>query len=205
MRGALLLLLLPTLAAGEGPSERAHQDRTIVYFLKGPETHSFELYHDYTESQEGVDRYVNVVRKGSTATNPSARNLDTGETLTVETLKGEAIRAAKVDIGEPIGEESEVVLARFKPVPKGGSTRLRITETYTDPKSYRLEGSEIVWERSLGRPRNAVVLPAGYFLTGSSIPAVVSETEDGRIRVDFTNPRPDDILVLLRARKRAQP
>ena len=36
-------------------SERARQDREIVYFLNPPETHSFDLYHDYTEAREGVD------------------------------------------------------------------------------------------------------------------------------------------------------
>ena len=45
-------------------SERAFQDREIVYFLKSPETHAFSLYHDYTETREGTDRYVNVVRAG---------------------------------------------------------------------------------------------------------------------------------------------
>ena len=34
-------------------SERAFQDREIVYFLKEPSTHSFSLYHDYTESAKG--------------------------------------------------------------------------------------------------------------------------------------------------------
>src|SRR6266851_5426356 len=34
-------------------SERAHQDRDIVYFLQQPETHAFSLYHDYTESRPG--------------------------------------------------------------------------------------------------------------------------------------------------------
>ena len=60
-------------------SERARQDREIVYFLNPPETHSFDLYHDYTEAREGVDKYLNVVRKGWTVSNPSARILDTGE------------------------------------------------------------------------------------------------------------------------------
>ncbi|MFB3069814.1 MAG: hypothetical protein ACE1ZF_03885, partial [Gemmatimonadales bacterium] len=45
-------------------SERAFQDREIVYFLQQPETHSFRLYHDYTEGRAGIDRYVNVVRSG---------------------------------------------------------------------------------------------------------------------------------------------
>ena len=50
-------------------SERAHQDREIVYFLQQPETHSFDLYHDYTETRPDASRYVNVVRPGSSVTN----------------------------------------------------------------------------------------------------------------------------------------
>ena len=62
-------------------SERAHQDREIVYFLQQPETHAFRLYHDYTESRPGVDKYFNVVRAGSKVSDPSAYVLDTGEKL----------------------------------------------------------------------------------------------------------------------------
>jgi len=209
----LLLLALPTLPgiAQQGRTdeqrlaERAHQDRTIVYFLQPPETHSFDLYHDYTESHPGVDRYLNVVRTGSTASKPAARILDTGEELRVETVKGDDLRQAGLHPGEteeevPAG--SEVVVAHFPPVPPGGSVRLRISETYTDAKSYRLDGDELVFDRSFGRPRNAVVLPAGWYLTASSIPAMVSETPDGRIRLDFVNPRNDEIAVLIKARKR---
>ena len=192
----------PSDALAERLSERAHQDRTIVYFLLDPDSHSFELYHDYTETKPGEDKYVNVVRKGSRASKPSARILDTGEELKVETLKGEEIRKAGVDIGEPIGPDSEIVLVRYPPVRKGRSVRLRISETYTDPKSYRRDGDELVFDRSFGRLRNAVVLPAGWYLTASSIPAVVSETADARIRLDFVNPRPDEIAVYLRAARR---
>ena len=53
-------------------SERAYQDRDIVYFLQQPETHSFSLYHDYTESRPGINGYANVVRQGSVASHPSA-------------------------------------------------------------------------------------------------------------------------------------
>ena len=183
-------------------SERAHQDRDIVYFLQQPETHAFDLYHDYTESKGGVDKYVNVVRGGSRSSNPSAYILDTGQKLKVETLKGEAITAAKIDIGEPVKPDSEIAVIWFDAVRKGESVRLRISETYTDPARYRLEGDELVWDRSFGRPRNAVVLPAGFYLTNSSIPATVSEIADGRIRLDFWNPRPDEISVLITARRR---
>jgi hypothetical protein len=194
-------------SAQEAPprlQERAHQDRDIVYFLRDPETHSFDLYHDYTEAREGTDRYLNVVRKGSTVSNPAARILDTGEALKAEILRGEAITTAGLDIGEPVRPDSEVVLVRFAPVARGASVRLRISETYTDPERYRLEGEELVWDRSFGRPRNAVVLPAGWVLTASSIPGVVSETAEGRIRLDFVNPRLDEIAVLITARRRAR-
>ena len=106
--------------------ERAHQDREIVYFLKPPETHAFELYHDVTETA-GADHYLNVVRAGSSVQDPKAVVLDTGEALPVETLKGEAIRKAAIDIGEPVRPESEVVVIRFPKVRAGETLRLRIT------------------------------------------------------------------------------
>jgi hypothetical protein len=79
--------------------------------------------------------------------------------------------------------------------------RLRISETYTDPGRYFLEGNELVWDRAFGRPRNTVVLPAGWTAVASSIPAVVSQDADGRQRLSFENPRPDEIQVLIRARR----
>jgi hypothetical protein len=183
-------------------NERAHQDREIVYFLQQPETHAFALYHDYTESRPGIDKYFNVVRAGSRASNPAARLLDTGEALKVETLKGSQILADKLDIGEPVEPGTEVVVIRFPAVQKGQSARLRISETYTDPGRYYMDGDDFVWDRSLGRPRNAVVLPAGWSVAASSIPAVVTMTDDGRLRLDYDNPRPDEIAVLLKGRRR---
>jgi hypothetical protein len=88
-------------------------------------------------------------------------------------------------------------------VKKGQSIRLRISETYTAPVSYRPDGDELVFDRSLGRPRNAVVLPAGWYLTVSAIPATVRQLPDGRIRLDFWNGRPDSVDVLIKAKRRA--
>jgi hypothetical protein len=194
-------------AAGQKPTERARlteratQDRDIVYFLQEPSTNAFALYHDYTEMRPGTDKYVNVVRAGSRVSNPSAYILDTGEVLKHETLKGEAITAAKIDAGT-VTPESEVVVIHFKPVKAGESIRLRISETYTHPESYRLDGSDLVFERNLGRTRNSVVLPAGWYLTASSIPAVVWQTPDGLTRLDFVNGRPEGIDVFVKGRKR---
>jgi len=184
---------------------RAHQDRDIVYFLQQPETHAFSLYHDYTESRAGVDKYLNVVREGSTVSDPSAYVLDTGEKLPTRLMTGAELLAARIESAEPVKPTTQVVLIPFPPVKKGQSIRLRISETYTAPASYRLDDDELVFDRSLGRPRNAVVLPAGWYLTASAIPATVTQLSDGRIRLDFWNARPDSIDVLLKARRRASP
>jgi hypothetical protein len=184
-------------------SERAHQDRDIVYFLQQPETHAFSLYHDYTESHEGADKYLNVVREGSTVSGPSAYILDTGEKLPTKMMTGAEVIAAKIDAGDPVTPTTQVVLIPFPPVKKGQSIRLRISETYTAPASYKLDGDELVFDRSLSRPRNAVVLPAGWYLTTSAIPATITQLPDGRIRLDFWNGRPDSVDVLVRAKRRA--
>jgi hypothetical protein len=183
-------------------AERAHQDREIVYFLQQPETHAFDLYHDYTESRPGVDKYLNVVRAGSAVSRPSARILDTGDTLRVRTLAGRAISAAGIDIGQPVTEASEVVVIDFAPVTAGASVRLRISETYTDSARYGLRDGALRWDRAFGRPANAMVLPAGWALSNCSVPATVSKTEDGRVRLDFVNPRNDEISVLVTAVRR---
>jgi hypothetical protein len=184
-------------------SERAHQDRDIVYFLQQPETHAFSLYHDYTESRPGANKYVNIVREGSTVSDPSAYILDTGEKLSARIMTGAELAAAKVDAEEPVSPTSQVVLIPFSVVRKGQSIRLRIQETYTAPTSYRLDGDELVFDRSLGRSRNAVVLPAGWYLTASAIPATVTQLPGGRVRLDFWNGRPDSVDVLVKAKRRA--
>lgn len=167
--------------------ERAHQTREIVYHLQQPETHSFDLYHDYTETRAGVDRYLNVVRGGSTVSRPRAILLDTGEELRWDIQRGDSV----------------VVVFHFPPVKPGESVRVRMFETYTDTARYKLVREELVWDRTFGRPANAVVLPNGWVLTNSSIPATVGTLPDGRIRLDFINPRPDEIAVLITARRRA--
>jgi len=180
--------------------ERAFQDREIVYFLKDPETHAFSLYHDYTEMREGVDKYVNVVRTGSSVSEPSAKILDTGEALKTEVTTGQELARRNVHIDEQVDADTKVVVIPFPAVKKGQSLRLRISETYTDPARYALIDGQLMWHRSFGRPRNDIVLPAGWFLTTTSIPAVISQEPDGRTRLSYWNSRPDNIDVFLKAR-----
>lgn len=183
-------------------SERAYQDRDIVYFLQQPETHSFSLYHDYTESRPGINGYANVVRTGSVASNPSAYVLDTGEKLRTKEMTGAEMAASKINAGETVDPKAEVVVIPFAEVKPGQTVRLRIEETYTAPVSYRLDGDELVFDRSLGRPRNAVVLPSGWYCTESAAPATVSRLADGRVRLDYWDDRPEAVDVLLKAKRR---
>jgi hypothetical protein len=197
-------------APTQGPAERSrlgdrsHGDRDIVYYLQDPSTNSFSLFHDYTESRAGVDNYVNVVRTGSKVSNPSAIILDTGEVLKDEILRGAAVTAAKLSGVGNVTADTEVVVVHFDPVKPGQSVRLRISETYAAPESYRLEGDDLVFDRGLGRPRNTVVLPPGWYLTALSAPGMISETPDKLIRVDFFNGAGGNTDVLIKGRKVAK-
>lgn len=183
-------------------AERAHQDRDIVYFLQQPETHAFDLYHDYTEQRAGINGYANVVREGSVASNPAASILDTGEKLKAAEMSGADMIASKINVGEEVDPKARVVVIPFKTVQEGQSIRLRIAETYTAPASYGLDGDELVFDRSLGRPRNAVVLPSGWYCSFNAIPATVSQQADGNVRLDYWDDRPEAVDVLLKARRR---
>jgi hypothetical protein len=183
-------------------TERAHQDRDIVYFLQQPETHSFSLYHDYTESRVGVNGYANVVREGSVASHPSASILDTGEQLKALEMSGAEMMASKINVGEAVAPTARVVVIPFAALKTGQTLRLRIAETYTAPLSYKLDNEELVFDRSLGRPRNAVVLPSGWYCTFSAVPATLSQLPDGRVRLDYWDDRPEAVDALIKARRR---
>ena len=86
-------------------------------------------------------------------------------------------------------------------VPKDGEYRLRIFKTYLDPKSYFVENNLLIFDRSLGVKRNIVILPAGYELIGCTVPAIVSQDPDGRIRISMVNDRDDELGMRITARK----
>jgi hypothetical protein len=117
-------------------------------------------------------------------------------------MNGEQLAAAQIDAGEAVAPTAQVVVVRFTPVTKGKSIRLRIWETYTAVGSYRMEQDELVFDRSLGRPRNAVVLPTGWYVSASAIPARVNMLSDGRVRLEFWNGSPDSADVLIKGKRR---
>ena len=163
---------------------RAEQDREISYWLLEPDTHQFRISHDFNVAKPGQKSVQSFIRKGSTAANARFFDLDTGEELKAYTIEG----AVQADLPAPISE--------------GHSVRIRVLETYTDPVGYKMNGNELVWDRTLGRPRNQVTLPQGWMLSESTVPTIVSLDKEGRVVCRFTNPRTDEIHVILKARKR---
>ena len=189
-------------AEEERLAERAHQDRDIVYFLQQPETHAFSLYHDYTETRPGISGYANIVREGSVASHPSANIVDTGEILKTLEMSGAELAASKINVGETAPATARVVVIPFPALQPGQTLRLRIAETYTAPVSYKMDGDEMIFDRSLGRARNAVVLPSGWYCTFSAAPATATQLPDGRVRLDYWDDRPEAVDVLLKAKRR---
>jgi len=163
---------------------RAEQDREISYWLLAPETHQFSISHDFNVSKPGEKSVQSVIRKGSTAANARFFDLDNGAELKSYPVEG----AVQADLPKPVAE--------------GESVRIRVLETYTDPVGYKMENGQLVWDRTLGRPRNKVTLPAGWMLSESTVPAIVSLDAEGRVVCSFTNPRTDEIHVILKAKKR---
>jgi hypothetical protein len=183
-------------------TERAYQDREILYELQPPETHAFRITHDYTVRNIDEKYYFNVVRAGSHVTDPESIDLDSGEMLKWETISGKTARDRKLAVGE-VKDESEIVVTYLaRPVSAGTTNRIRLKETYVDAKSLYLDGDELVWDRSFGRLRNTVVLPSGWYLTALSAPSTIQTLPDGRVAIYTVNPRNDDVRVYLRARRR---
>lgn len=198
-------LLTTVSAQNQNPlTERAYQDREILYELQAPETHAFRITHDYTVRKAGEKYYFNVVRTGSHVTSPESIDLDTGATLKWEIINGKQALERKLPISDTFKEDSEIVVTYLAhPLEPGTTNRIRLRETYADPKSYYLDGDELIWDRTFGRLRNTVVLPAGWYLTGLASPATIQTLPDGRVSVYIVNPRNDDVRVYLRARRRA--
>lgn len=197
--------VLTVSAQNQNPlTERAYQDREILYELQSPESHAFRITHDYTVRRVGEKYYFNVVRAGSHVTNPESIDLDSGEKLKWEIISGKQALERKLPISDTIKDDSEIVVTHLARALEAGTTnRIRLMETYSDPKSYYLDGNELVWDRTFGRLRNTVVLPAGWYLIGLASPATIQTLPDGRVSIYIVNPRNDEVRVYLRARRRA--
>jgi hypothetical protein len=199
MRRLFAVLTLPVLLAAQ--FHRAEQDRDIHYWLLDPDTHQFRISHDFTVSKPGQKYVHSFVRKGSVVTKSVVIDLNTGKQLETYNVTGKSVNALGY-YPTPTEPDSVVVQGLDHALAEGESVRVRVIETYTDPVGYRMEEGELVWDRTLGRPFDDVALPSGWMLTSVSVPAIVSLDSEGRIVCRFTNPRNDEIHVVVKGRRR---
>jgi hypothetical protein len=199
-----MLLFASTAYAQEEPFHRAEDDREITYWLLEPSTHQFRFSHDFNITKTGQKHAHSFVRKGSTVSDDiTFIDLDTGKRLQTRKTTGKAVNALgyypEKSEDDEIVVEGELLVA----VPPGGSVRIRVMETYTDQERYFVDrNGELVWDRTFGRSRNEMKLPKGWMLVSLNVPAIITEDRDGLLTLRFTNPRNDELHIVLRARKR---
>jgi len=181
------------------PAPPVETDEYTRYELLAPETAQFHILYEVTAIAPGATLYFNPIRKGSAASGERVTDRMTGEELRFEVVSSEEARRSGLADAESGTDYIRIHLPRPVP-PGGGQVRLLIEKTYKDPKSYFREGDGIVFTRSLGIPRNSVVLPAGYELLSCNVPSQVL-TDAGRIFISFINAGPAEAPLTIRARR----
>ena len=186
------------VATAQAPPRQTQEDDYTRYELLGPDSAQFRIFYEVTGTTAGAPFFFNAIRKGSIATDERVVDLMTGQPLKWEVVTGAQARAE----GHPTAALDTAWLKVFlaRPVPRGGEARVLIDKTYKDAKSYYRDGDAIVFDRSLGIRRNAVVLPAGYRLVTCNVPSQVLTTPDGRVMITFMNPGPAAAPLVIRAR-----
>ena len=184
------------LAAQSGTA--AAGDAYTRYELLAPGSAKFRILYEVTATTPGATHFFNPIRQGSIASNESVRDRATGQPLLFDVVGQDVATAMGVRGRDSTQKYIRVTLTR--PVPaNGGESRLLIDKTYEDAKSYYTAGDTIIFNRSLGIKRNAVVLPANYELISCNYPAQILREADGRIGVAFWNNTPGEAPLVLKA------
>src|SRR5690242_5307541 len=146
------------------------QDAYTEYSLLEPGSERFRIKYLPEEARPGATELVNATRGGSEGSDVEVYDPRTGKPL-------------KFTYGEdPNDPETHAIRATLPiPVPPGGIGRVLIYKTYKDPRTYIMNGQDIVWVRSLAGYRLGVILPKGFAFTSSDIAAQLSTTADGRL------------------------
>jgi hypothetical protein len=168
------------------------QDAYTEYALLKPGSESFRIRFLPEETRAGATELVNATRGGSEGGNIEVYDPRTGQPLEFTyTQQG----------NDP---ESHAIRAKLpRPVPAGGIGRVLIYKTYKDPRTYMMNGEDIVWVRSLSGYRLGVILPKGFAFSSSNVAAQLSTTDDGRLKLAFANPSGQSNPVTIHARKTA--
>lgn len=166
------------------------QDSYTEYALLEPGSESFRIRFLPEQRTVGATELVNATRGGSEGSLIEVYDPRTGKPLEF---------AYAQQGNDP---ESHAIRAKLpRPVPDGGIGRVLIYKTYKDPRTYMMNGEDIVWVRSLSGYRLGVVLPKGFAFISSNVAAQLSTTADGRLKLAFANPSGQPNPVTIHARR----
>ena len=183
---SLCVIGIAFLCASRTDCQFISSDSYTCYELLSPDTHQFKIYYEVTETRARAKFHFNPIREGSEASDESVIDAASGKQLEFEVVTGaQAKEDSPSENFSPSGKYIKVHLAH--PVPQRGEYRLIIIKTYKDDKSYYTEGGAIVYKRSLGIPRNSVVLPPGYEVESCSVASQLFTEPDGRLKLAFVN------------------
>jgi hypothetical protein len=184
------------------PAAAAQQEANAYtrHELLDPATAKFHVFYETSVIRPKALYYFNPVRKTSVASDVRVTDMATGANLEFQIIDDK--QAAADGFAEASPEMNYIRVKLARPVPEqGGEVRIRLEKTYEDHVSYRTDGDTLVFERAVGAPRNAFVLPPGYALVSCSMPAQIAQEGDGRIRLSFFNPFPGENPLKIVARK----
>jgi hypothetical protein len=159
------------------------------YAILEPGSESFRIRYLFESSTAGATEMLNATRGGSEGSGVEVYDPRTGQPL--KFVYEQSPR-------DPETHQIRATLAR--PIPDGGIGRLLIYKTYKDPRTYMMNGQDIVWVRSLAGYRLGVILPKGFAFISSDVAAQLSTTADGRLKLAFANPSGQSNPVTIHAR-----
>ena len=166
------------------------QDAYTEYAILEPGSESFRIRFLPEETRAGATELVNATRGGSEGSGVEVYDPRTGKPLKF-TYEQQG--------NDP--ENHAIHAALPMPVPEGGIGRVLIYKTYKDPRTYMMNGNDIVWVRSLSGYRLGVILPPGFAFISSNVAAQLTTTADGRLKLAFANPSGQSNPVTIHARK----
>ena len=165
------------------------QEAYTEYAILEPGSESFRIRYLFETTRAGATEMTNATRGGSEGSGVEVYDPRTGQPLKF---------VYETSPNDPESHQIRATLAQ--PVPEGGIGRVLIYKTYKDPRTYMMNGKDIVWVRSLSGYRLGVVLPKGFAFISSDVAAQMSTTADGRLKLAFANPSGQSNPVTIHAR-----
>lgn len=168
------------------------QDAYTEYSILEPGSEQFRIRYLPEQPRAGATELVNATRGGSEGSGVEVYDPRTGKPLKF-TYEQQG--------NDPDSHAIHATLAM--PVPEGGIGRVLIYKTYKDPRTYMMDGQDIVWVRSLAGYRLGVILPKGFGFASSDVAAQLTSLPDGRLKIAFANPSGQSNPVTIRAKPTA--